>query len=63
MHLHPVWVIFSLLAFGVLFGFLGVLIAVPMAAVLGVLVRFALHRYLESPLYDPALEPPPDRPA
>jgi predicted PurR-regulated permease PerM len=63
VHLHPVWVIFSLLAFGVLFGFLGVLIAVPMAAVLGVLVRFALHRYLESPLYDPALEPPPDRPA
>jgi len=53
VHLHPVWIIFSLLAFGALFGFLGVLIAVPVAAVLGVLVRFALHIYLESPLYDP----------
>ncbi|MEI9984852.1 MAG: AI-2E family transporter [Aliidongia sp.] len=53
VNLHPVWIIFSLLAFGALFGFLGVLIAVPFAAVLGVLLRFALRRYLESPLYDP----------
>ncbi|MGE5201092.1 MAG: AI-2E family transporter [Acidobacteriota bacterium] len=61
VHLHPVWVIFALLAFGSLFGFLGVLVAVPVAAVIGVLVRFALSRYLASPLYDPArtrLEPP-----
>lgn len=61
VHLHPVWVIFALLAFGSLFGFLGVLVAVPVAAVIGVLVRFALSRYLVSPLYDPArarLEPP-----
>lgn len=49
--LHPVWVMFSLLAGGALFGFLGVLLAVPVAAALGVLVRFALDRYLESPLY------------
>lgn len=53
VHLHPVWVIFALLAFGSIFGFLGVLLALPTAAVIGVLVRFALARYLASPLYDP----------
>jgi len=53
VHLHPVWVIFALLAFGALFGFLGVLLALPAAAVTGVLVRFALSRYLASSLYDP----------
>jgi len=51
VNLHPVWVIFALLAFGSLFGLLGLMIAVPVAAVLGVLTRFALHRYLESSLY------------
>lgn len=50
--LHPVWVIFALLAAGSLFGFLGILLAVPVAAVIGVLIRFALARYLSSPLYD-----------
>ena len=50
--LHPVWVIFALLAFGVLFGFVGVLIAVPAAAVLGVAVRFGLKLYLDSKYYD-----------
>ena len=54
VHLHPVWVIFALLAFGKLFGFLGVLLALPAAAVIGVLVRFGMSRYLASPLYDPA---------
>ncbi|HZT51752.1 MAG TPA: AI-2E family transporter, partial [Stellaceae bacterium] len=54
INLHPVWVIFALLAFGTLFGFVGVLLALPAAAVIGVLVRFALQRYLASPLYDPA---------
>ena len=54
VHLHPVSVIFALLAFGSLFGFLGVVIAVPMAAIIGVLVRFALAQYLASPVYDPA---------
>jgi len=49
--LHPVWLIFALLAFGYLFGFVGLLVAVPLAATIGVLVRFALHRYLESSLY------------
>jgi len=45
--LHPVWVMFSLLAGGVLLGFLGVLIAVPVAAVIGVLVRFFVGEYLK----------------
>ncbi|AWK86911.1 AI-2E family transporter [Azospirillum thermophilum] len=49
--LHAVWVIFALLAGGTLFGFVGVLLAVPVAAVIGVLVRFALGRYLDSPYY------------
>jgi predicted PurR-regulated permease PerM len=49
--LHPVWLIFALLAFGYLFGFVGLLVAVPLAATIGVLARFALRRYRESPLY------------
>lgn len=49
--LHPVWIIFALLAGGALFGFTGVLLAVPAAAIIGVLIRFSLSRYLESPLY------------
>ncbi len=49
--LHPVWVIFALMAGGALFGFTGVVLAVPAAAVIGVLIRFALERYLDSPLY------------
>jgi predicted PurR-regulated permease PerM len=49
--LHPVWLMFALVAFGSLFGFAGLLIAVPLAAAMGVLVRFAIRRYLESPLY------------
>jgi predicted PurR-regulated permease PerM len=55
VELHAVWVIFALFAGGVAFGFLGVLLAVPMAAALGVLARYWLRRYLESPLY---LDPP-----
>lgn len=49
--LHPVWLIFALLAFGYLFGFVGLLVAVPLAATIGVLSRFALRRYLESSLF------------
>ena len=49
--LHPVWIIFGLLAGGALFGFVGVLLAIPAAAVIGVGVRFALGRYLQSPYY------------
>ncbi len=58
VNLHPVWVIFALLAFGELFGFLGVLLALPAAAVIGVLVRFVLSRYLGSSLFDPTKRPP-----
>ncbi len=49
--LHPVWLMFALFAFGSLFGFVGLLLAVPLAAAIGVLVRFALRQYLSSPLY------------
>ncbi len=49
--LHPVWLIFALLAGGALFGFTGVLLAVPAAAVIGVMVRFGLSRYKDSSLY------------
>jgi predicted PurR-regulated permease PerM len=57
--LHPVWVIFALLAGGALFGFVGILLAVPSAAAIGVLVRFATGRYMESPVYlgRPAMPP------
>jgi predicted PurR-regulated permease PerM len=49
--LHPVWLMFALFAFGALFGFVGLLVAVPAAAACGVRVRFALSRYLQSDLY------------
>lgn len=49
--LHPVWVIFALFVFGYLFGFVGALIAVPLAAAVSVLARFALKTYLESSVY------------
>ncbi|RWL83707.1 MAG: AI-2E family transporter [Mesorhizobium sp.] len=62
--LHPVWLMFSLFAFGALFGFVGLLIAVPASAAIAVLVRFAIARYLESPLYKGhATEPVPPLPA
>jgi predicted PurR-regulated permease PerM len=50
--LHPVWVMFALFAFGALFGFTGLLVAVPAAAAIGVVVRFALARYKDSELYN-----------
>ena len=49
--LQPIWIIFALLAGGALFGLTGVLLAVPVAAVIGVLVRFGQSRYLESAFY------------
>ena len=51
VNLNPVWVMFALFAFGYLFGFVGLLIAVPLAAAIGVLLRFALRQYYASPLY------------
>lgn len=49
--LHPVWLIFALSVFGMLFGFVGMLVAVPVAASLGVLARFFIAQYKHSRLY------------
>ncbi|HYC25290.1 MAG TPA: AI-2E family transporter, partial [Roseiarcus sp.] len=49
--LHPVWVMFALVAFGELFGFTGLLIAVPAAAAIGVLARHLMAIYLSGPFY------------
>ncbi|KRS17199.1 AI-2E family transporter [Roseovarius indicus] len=49
--LHPVWLIFALSVFGALFGFVGMLVAVPVAAAIGVLARFAISQYKDSRLY------------
>lgn len=49
--LHPVWLIFALFVFSYLFGIVGTLVAVPLAAALGVVIRFALDVYLKSPVY------------
>lgn len=61
--LHPVWLIFSVLAFGSLLGLVGVLIAVPVAAAIAVLVRFAIGVYLDSPIYRGHELPPAPPPA
>jgi predicted PurR-regulated permease PerM len=65
--LHPVWLMFALFAFGLLFGFVGLLVAVPAAAAIGVLVRFSINRYLQSDLYygrpAPQIDTRPDPPA
>ena len=49
--LHPVWLMFALFAFGYLFGFVGLLLAVPLASAIGVLLRFAIRSYMVSTLY------------
>ena len=49
--LHPVWLMFALLAFGRLFGFAGLIVAVPAAAAIGVIARHLIAVYLTSPLY------------
>ena len=63
--LHPVWLMFALFAFGYVFGFVGLLLAVPLAAAAGVLARFALNQYLTSKLYRgiPRESPPPPKPS
>jgi predicted PurR-regulated permease PerM len=60
---HPVWLMFALFAFGALFGFVGLLLAVPATAAIGVLVRFAIERYRKSPIYWGPAGAPPDDPA
>ena len=57
--LHPVWVIFALMTFSYLFGFLGLLVAVPVSAAIGVLVRFAVSSYLASSVYQGEVEAAP----
>jgi predicted PurR-regulated permease PerM len=59
--LHPVWLIFALFAFSYLFGFVGVLVAVPLAAAFGVIIRFAIDVYLTSSVYRGAVVASPDR--
>jgi predicted PurR-regulated permease PerM len=49
--LHPLWMLFALFAFGYLFGFVGLLVAGPLAAAIGVLIRFALRHYYASSVY------------
>jgi predicted PurR-regulated permease PerM len=52
--LHPVWIIFGMLAGASLFGFTGILLAVPVTAVIGVLIRFCIAKYRDSDLYSEA---------
>jgi len=55
--LHPVWLMFSLSAFGALLGFVGLLIAVPVSASIGVIGRFLMDQYMDGPLYKGPQEP------
>ena len=49
--LHPVWLLFALSVFGAVFGFVGLLVAVPMAAMIGVVIRYAMAQYRQGRLY------------
>lgn len=71
ININPVWLMFALFAFALLFGFVGLLLAVPLAAIAGVLTRYAIAKYQASSLYlgtEPAAQPivpplPPPAPA
>jgi predicted PurR-regulated permease PerM len=64
ININPVWLMFALFAFGLLFGFVGLLLAVPLSAIAGVLTRFAIRKYKESSLYKGQQSvPPADRAA
>lgn len=62
ININPVWMMFALLALGAVFGFVGLLLAVPMAAIASVLVRYGVRKYKESTLYlgPPAISAPED---
>lgn len=60
--LHPAWVLFAIFAGGELLGFVGVLLAVPMAAVLAVVARWALQHYLDSSLFNASASPGKKKP-
>ena len=51
ININPVWMMFALLGLGAIFGFVGLLLAVPMAAIASVLVRYGVRKYKESSLY------------
>lgn len=57
--LHPLWVLFAVFAGGELLGILGIFLAVPVAAIIGVVVRWLIGEYLKSPLFAPDHRPPP----
>ncbi len=59
VNLHAVWIIFALMAGGALFGFVGILLAIPITAVIGVLIRFGLSHYLQSVMYHGGVPQPP----
>ncbi len=56
--LHPVWIIFGMLAGAALFGFVGILLAIPVTAIIGVLTRFAIGRYQASSYYNDTTSKP-----
>jgi predicted PurR-regulated permease PerM len=62
VRLHPVWLLFALIASGYLLGFTGLLISVPLAASIGVIVRHAIRRYYESPMYEVEEDHEPEKP-
>jgi len=61
--LHPLWVFFALMAGGALFGIVGIMLAVPVTAVIGVLAGFAISQYKDSPYYkgEPSKEDTADK--
>jgi len=58
--LHPVWLMFALSVFGNMFGFVGMLVAVPVAASIGVIIRFAIEQYKQGRLYQGLAGQPDD---
>ncbi|MCB1682242.1 MAG: AI-2E family transporter [Alphaproteobacteria bacterium] len=60
--LHPLWIFFSVMAGASLLGILGMFLAVPVAAVIGVIASFLLQKYKESRYYNDLIPAPPDQP-